>query len=777
VFDRRVSSPGERDSRRRVPEHIDTVPRQEIQDGISLEQYVNPPVDEDRIGISCSGGGIRSASFCLGALQILRREKVLEEAHYISAVSGGSYIAIAHAVAAGLTLQGGDPDNSEAAIDPDHRAALNAMPPFAAGSPEEKHLRDRSTYLAAGTVGKIWFIVNLLWGMLRHLLPFAAGIYALGLAFGWILSPWLGSSLRQRTSSLDPLEPVVWILVGLGAALWIALGIRRGRQVRSSPKPESLERLRRAATVLTITMLGVGVFFLALPALLLALPRLAWIQDRIEAAAAIQLSAVGVLTFIARQLRKGALIKHRKLYLGLIRVVTPLLGPLVLLAPFALTTYLGATRGFQAGSISAICWYASVAVIVYFWLFADEVTPSMHMFYRERLASAFVGYRQYAGDDQSRLDYEQPDWSKPLWLSKLARPTEAGNKLPELIVCAAVNVTSDVPPGRMSASFTFERERCGGPVTGYVPTSEFEQVATDGKLTLPGMMAISGAAVAPSMGRMTRASFRLLLALFNVRLGVWLPNPRRLQGVEDAGANALSRNGRKTMSALAEELSPRVRRPGALYLIKEALGINGVDDRFVYVSDGGHWENLGVVELLRRGCTTIICLDAAGDPPGQFHTLAGAVELARAELGVEIEFDTSDLVPDETGQAKSNCAEGVIRYPNGTEGKLYLLKTIIAHGAPLDVLSFRERDRRFPYHPTSDQLFDDRQFESYRALGRDAAQRFIKRFREPKSTSLKTEAVVDITEAPLALEMATPTVGPGNGPGIDPGSRDAPRKS
>jgi hypothetical protein len=231
------------------------------------------------------------------------------------------------------------------------------------------------------------------------------------------------------------------------------------------------------------------------------------------------------------------------------------------------------------------------------------------------------------------------------------------------------------------------------------------------------------------------------------------------------------------MSALAEELSPRVRRPGALYLIKEALGINGVNDRFVYVSDGGHWENLGVVELLRRGCTTIICLDAAGDPPGQFHTLAGAVELARAELGVEIEFDTSDLVPDETGQAKSNCAEGRIRYPNGTEGKLYLLKTIIAHGAPLDVLSFRERDRRFPYHPTSDQLFDDRQFESYRALGRDAAERFIKKFREPLSTSLETEAFVDITEAPLTPEMAAPTVGAGNGPGIDPGSRDAPSKS
>ena len=760
MFGRRVSVPGESDAGRSVPAHIDTVPRQEIREGISLEQYVHPPGQGDRLGISCSGGGVRSASFCLGALQVLQREKVLQEADYISAVSGGSYIAIAQAITAGLTLQGGDP-TAEAASGEGETSALNALPPFAPGSPEEKHLRDRSTYLAAGAIGKIWFIVNLLWGLLRHLLPFAAGIYAAGVAFGWALAPWLRPSLRRPGADFDPLTPVVWILLGLGLLLWFSLSIRRSRQVSAAPESHSLERLRKTATMLAVTMLGVAIFFLALPALLIAMPRLAWIGERIEAVAAVQLTALGILSFIARQVRKGALIKHKKLFLGAISVLTPLLGPLVILAPFALATYLGAARGFDIQAASTILWFVSVAIIMYFWLFSDEVTPSMHMFYRERLASAFVGYRRSAEGEGGRLQYEQPDWSKPLWFSKLARPTEPENKLPELVVCAAVNVTSHVPPGRMSASFTFERGRCGGPVTGYVPTSKFERLATDGKLTLPGMMAISGAAVAPSMGRMTRASFRLLLALFNVRLGVWLPNPRRLQGAEDSSANPLPENGRRTMEELAGELSPRVRRPGALYLIKEALGINGVEDRFIYVSDGGHWENLGVVELLRRGCTTIVCLDAAGDPPGKFHTLAGAVELARAELGVEIEFDTSDLVPDDAGHAKSNCAKGVIRYPNGVEGTLYLLKTVIPRGAPLDVLSYRERDQRFPYHPTSDQLFDDRQFESYRALGRDAAERFV-RLRDQQPAP-HAEALVDLTEAAQHVVIAGPGDGSGNG--------------
>src|SRR5213593_1030025 len=80
-------------------------------------------------------------------------------------------------------------------------------------------------------------------------------------------------------------------------------------------------------------------------------------------------------------------------------------------------------------------------------------------------------------------------------------------------------------------------------------------------------------------------------------------------------------------------------RPSFLYVFREALGLNDVRRKFVYVTDGGHWENLGLVELLRRGCGRIICMDAAGDDLGKYFALSDAMALARSDLGVEIDID------------------------------------------------------------------------------------------------------------------------------------------
>jgi hypothetical protein len=128
------------------------------------------------------------------------------------------------------------------------------------------------------------------------------------------------------------------------------------------------------------------------------------------------------------------------------------------------------------------------------------------------------------------LGWSEPPWRIPILFSKLVRGEEPNAaKLPNLVVCAAVNVSDDVvPPGRLASSFTFERDFAGGPLTGYEATSRLEDAAGWGVLTLPAMMAISGAAISPSMGKMTRPWARFLLALFNARLGVWLPNPLRI---------------------------------------------------------------------------------------------------------------------------------------------------------------------------------------------------------------------------------------------------------
>src|SRR5207247_11035285 len=99
-------------------------------------------------------------------------------------------------------------------------------------------------------------------------------------------------------------------------------------------------------------------------------------------------------------------------------------------------------------------------------------------------------------------------------------------------------------------------------------------------ITLPEAVSIAGAALAPDMGKMTRAPLRILMTLLNVRLGVWLPNPRRIREFRD---------GRRALS------------PRPHYLLCEMLGQNHLDAGCLYVSDGGHYENLGLVEQLRRG--------------------------------------------------------------------------------------------------------------------------------------------------------------------------------
>ena len=120
--------------------------------------------------------------------------------------------------------------------------------------------------------------------------------------------------------------------------------------------------------------------------------------------------------------------------------------------------------------------------------------------------------------------------------------------------------------------------------------------------TLSAAISVSGAAIAPSMGRMDLGSTNALLAALNIRLGTWYPNPRYIPD-----------NGQ-------EVRFPWVRLS---YLLKEITGYFDLADHHVYVTDGGHRENLGLVELLRRRCKTIICIDSPATARSVHHIAAG----------------------------------------------------------------------------------------------------------------------------------------------------------
>lgn len=153
--------------------------------------------------------------------------------------------------------------------------------------------------------------------------------------------------------------------------------------------------------------------------------------------------------------------------------------------------------------------------------------------------------------------------------------------------------------------------------------------------------------------------------------------------------------------------------------------MNHIGDRYLYVTDGGHYENLGLVELLRRGCRNIYCFDASGGE--DFGSLGDAIALARSELGVEIEIDPRSLFPDKkTDEAKKSAIRVEFRYPGDPAGaspcKLVYARNVLTPGSPWDVRAYHQAEPSFPHNSTADQLYTDQKFEGYRVLGERAGE-------------------------------------------------------
>jgi len=223
-------------------------------------------------------------------------------------------------------------------------------------------------------------------------------------------------------------------------------------------------------------------------------------------------------------------------------------------------------------------------------------------------------------------------------------------------------------------------------------------------------MTISGAAVSPNQGYHSSPPVTLVLALFNVRLGWWLGNPG------PAGEEKFRRAG------------PR------LYfgpMVSELLGWTDRSHEYVYLSDGGHFENLGLYEMVLRRCHCILVSDAGCDPESALEDLGNAIRKIRTDLGISIELDQAAFkiaargVPNPDGRY---CAVGSIHYkdadgPNADDGTLVYLKPGFYGDEPKDIFNYATAHPTFPHESTSDQWFSESQFESSRALGRHAVER------------------------------------------------------
>lgn len=235
----------------------------------------------------------------------------------------------------------------------------------------------------------------------------------------------------------------------------------------------------------------------------------------------------------------------------------------------------------------------------------------------------------------------------------------------------------------------------------------------DGGISMGTAMAISGAAVSPNMGYYSSPVVTFLMTLFNVRLGWWLGNPG------PAG---------KDYYRLAYPKS-------AVYpIIAEALGLTDDKNSYVYLSDGGHFENLGLYEMVLRRCRLILVSDASDDSEFQFDNLGNAVQKIRTDFGIPIDFKSMQIFPRKDQKKGAYCAIGRVGYScvdkirklnqHGREvevpaedGTIIYIKPVFYGDEPRDIYHYAMTHKTFPHESTGDQWFSEAQFESYRKLG------------------------------------------------------------
>lgn len=328
---------------------------------------------------------------------------------------------------------------------------------------------------------------------------------------------------------------------------------------------------------------------------------------------------------------------------------------------------------------------------------------SMHRFYRDRIADAYLAA---AGKEAKNLKLHE------LTLDKNRNPREWNAPYP--LINACLNLTGEKDEAfqgaRSSDYFLFSPLFCGSKQTNYLPT----KCAGYHNITLATATAISGAAVNPTMGYYTRPALSFLMSLLGLKLGYWAPNPKF----------EVVRKG--------IEWWP-------LYLFSELFSKTDTRKGRVNLSDGGHIENLGVYELLRRKCKLIIAIDAGADPEFTFEDLENLVIRSRNELGIAIKFlhkpeerifphpslgfsqyhyVVADLIELPDDEHKSTPFGTLVYIKSSIKApQRKWKKEEIAQHPWYRSFFYKTYHPAFPQESTADQYFDEAQWTAYYHLG------------------------------------------------------------
>lgn len=822
-----LASPGDAPPHsRHLPNEIIVAERAEIARRRTTYGLEAPdPQQTPASGLALSGGGIRSATFCLGVVQALAEADQLKRFDYLSTVSGGGYL--------GASLlwwaSGGasEPDKTTTfGLAPWHHPEPGLRFPYvspdplpmdqaSASSPDETpsplarldHLRRHGRYL---TPGSGITIMSLLSAVVRGAflqLAFWLPLLTLLLTGLVILLGGLPETPQALALPAEkaPLWDILWRggLMGLGLCVvgllywWLT---RHGPDHPPSGVERALERPRPVSILAVLfLMMGLAIWLTASAPAWQGLAALLGVAGMMLVAFGLLALLYGLLSGCLVMIERYGVEDHwqgllhlmgydmRRLWDSWAGLGAVLILALALIGSLPLLSWSGAAglllAGPSASGIGALLGGTALASFVFSrsqhrfheseaerqpWrsamlasglllagvlLLAHEIamrvlplvaTPwpwaalvglllfgllchpnhiSVHRYYRDRLMEAYMpGVRQ----TEAAVGGPAPNAADTLSLSACR---EALARVPFPLIntnLVLVNAGNARRRDLGGDNFVLSPLFCGSTVTGWRATDRYP----DSRLTLATAMAISGAAANPNtgfggVGKTRSRPVALAMALLNVRLGYWLPHP-------------------DPKKAPRWPLPASQLWPGLCALLPCG---HHETARFQELSDGGHFENLGLFELLRRRTQLVVAIDGSQDEGSRFASLQLALSRCRELLGVQIVFDHSDetqlgthpadqgggpldpLIPRDpvaypTGTCLARHAHrvGRIHYPanNGypaQRGTLVLVKSVLIPGLPLRLMGYRDRSPSFPDEPTRDQFFTEEQFEAYRELG------------------------------------------------------------
>jgi len=391
-------------------------------------------------------------------------------------------------------------------------------------------------------------------------------------------------------------------------------------------------------------------------------------------------------------------------------------------------------------------------IVLFAVLFFDPAQVSMHSFYRNRLARAYLGASNLDAEKLSEQNRQTDvrlhddielralsptcaelaeDKNKPEDEHVYSHEDSSGRIRPlHLVCCAANDIGGDHLANLSRGSRSAVLSKLGFAIGNYWKAWETDREA----LSLGSAITASAAAFNSNMGSLSirlGAGVTFLCTALNLRLGLWLGHPLSKR----IGAPALA--------------------PGSLFL-KEMFGLtySGMRSttsdhprpvaKYVHLSDGGHFENLALYELVRRHCRYIIVSDCGADPEVVFDDFGNAVRRIREDFGVEIDVDLSPLKPGADRLSRQHVAVGTISYDPRADQKdtgiLIYLKPTLTGDEPGDITQYKTRNEDFPHESTGDQFYDEAQWESYRRLGEHAARSAL-RFVERRGASRSPDSV------------------------------------